>query len=398
MAPELQALLERIRGGGEVKPEDANLIEHHLFRDSMIPAMRNKAAYTDFLKDHANAGTHVNLDLNDFGAINKFHGQEMGDKAITDAGNIIADAAKKYAGRTFRVGGDEFRAHFLQPEHAKAFAADVKAAMDNYSKQLVGGTHRLAASIGVGHTPEHAEKALMEAKWTLGVEDPSTGKRKNHHAVGQAPTVIGDKLHEPTPQGWMPAEARIQQIKANPAPTPEAPKMSAKPPASSMSVAGHPNITASYSYDTPAPKSNTLTVNYSNPLGKSEHSFGDLMGIVGLTDPMFSHKLQGLDDLKQEAADRGFTFGTALSHDGKPLGVIRGLNLKGLRDLGKKFGQHVIFATDGKQHAHVYVNGPRADHMHLGTGYDLSSPEHVFHVGDQAHGLAFDFSRLHPIG
>lgn len=367
----------------------------------MVPALRNKAAYNDFLKDHANAGTHVNLDLNDFGAINKFHGQETGDKAITDAGNIIADAAKKYAGRTFRVGGDEFRAHFLQPEHAQAFAADVKAAMDNYSKQLVGGTHRLAASIGIGHTPEHAEKALMGAKWTLGSEDPETGKRKNYHGVGQAPTVIGDALHEPKPQGWMPAEARVQQMKAAQAkaPTPEAPKMSAKPPESTMSVAGHPSVSLSYNYDTPTPKSNVTTVNYSNPLGKNEAPvFGPLMGIVGLTDPMYSHRLQGLDDLKGEAAHRGFKFATALSHDGKPMAIVHGLDLKGLRDLGKKFGQHVVLATDGKQHAHLYVNGPRADHMHLGTGYDTSSPEHVFRVGDKVHGLAFDFSRLHPIG
>ncbi len=396
MAPELQALLERIRGGGAVQPDDANLIEHHLFRDSMIPAMRNKAAYNDFLRDHGNAGSHVNLDLNDFGAINKYHGQEMGDKAITDAGNLIANAAQKYAGRTFRVGGDEFRAHFLQPEHAQAFAADVKAAMDNYSKNLIGGTHRLAASIGVGHNPEHAEKALMQAKWTLGTEDAETGKRKNFHAQGQAPSVIGNLLHEPKPAGWMPAEARIQQIKGTPVPTPEAPKMSAKPPTSSMSVAGHPTVTASYNYDTPPPKSNTTTVNYSNPLHKSEQ-LGQVMGVIGLTDPKFSHKLQGIDDLKDEAARKGFKFGTALSHDGKPMGVIHGLDMKGLRDLGKQFGQHIILATDGKQHAHIYVNGPRADHMHLGTGYDTSSPEHVFHVGDKAHGLAFDFSRLHPL-
>ena len=85
--PEVADLLQRIRSG-QARPEDADRIERHLYQDTMVPGLRNKAAYYDHLKDYGNSGTHVAMDLNSLGKINKLHGETTGDQAIRDFGDI----------------------------------------------------------------------------------------------------------------------------------------------------------------------------------------------------------------------------------------------------------------------------------------------------------------------
>lgn len=194
--------------------DQANVVARHLFSDSMVPRMGNKMAYNDHLARHGNDGIHVHVDMNDFGQINKLHGEKKGDEAIKQFGNIASDVSRKFGGKSFRNGGDEFKMHFDRPEAAHGFARELRSQLEKQPK--IGGTHNLAASIGIGHNPDHAEQALLRAKGQLGPMGPD-GKRHNLHALGDAPTVIHSHLDQTPPTNWKPGRG------APTMPTPKAP-------------------------------------------------------------------------------------------------------------------------------------------------------------------------------
>lgn len=200
MDPSLSEALRAFRATGMT--EHANTIARHLFSDSMVPKMGNKLAYQEHLSRHGNEGTHVHVDLADFGQINKLHGEQTGDQAIKDFGNTASDVSRMFGGKAFRNGGDEFKFWFDKPEAAHAFARELRTRVEKLPP--AGGTHNIAATIGIGHNPQHAEGALINAKSQLG---PMVGgKRQNLHAVGKAPTIIHSLAHEPTPEGWKPGK------------------------------------------------------------------------------------------------------------------------------------------------------------------------------------------------
>lgn len=201
--------------------QQANVVARHLFGDSMVPKMGNKMAYNDHLGRHGNDGTHVHVDMNDFGQINKLHGEKHGDEAIKTFGNIAAGVSREFGGKAFRNGGDEFKFWFPKPEQAHGFARQLRSHLEKQPK--IGGTHNLAASVGIGHNPDHAEHALLGAKAQLGPMD-ATGKRKNLHSMGNAPTVINALTHEPTPQGWKSGRGKAD-APSMPAPNPNAGSM-----------------------------------------------------------------------------------------------------------------------------------------------------------------------------
>lgn len=199
MDPALSRALQNIRAG-KGTAQDANVLARGMYTDIMVPKMGNKMAYNDHLQRHADNGYHVHVDLNDFGQINKKHGDMAGDEAIKQFGHIGSETSRMFGGKAHRFGGDEFKFWFHKPEQAHGFARELRARLEKHPK--VRGTHNLAASIGIGYTPDHAEGALLEAKKQLGATDIKTGKRNNTHEIGNAPTVIHSKTHEAPPPHW----------------------------------------------------------------------------------------------------------------------------------------------------------------------------------------------------
>lgn len=202
MDPKLASALQNIRRAGLLG--DADTIARGLYTDTMVPKMGNKMAYQDFLNRNNNKGIHVHVDMNDFGQINKRHGEKMGDEAIKKFGSIASEVSRMIGGKSFRNGGDEFKFWFHTPDQAHSFARELRERLNKHPK--IGGTHNLAASVGIGFNPDHAENALLNAKKQLGPTDPKTGKRQNLHSVGNAPSVIHSAVHEEPPQGWVPSK------------------------------------------------------------------------------------------------------------------------------------------------------------------------------------------------
>ena len=83
--------------------------------------------------------------------------------AIKAAGNAWKESAAEVGeGKAHRFGGDEFHAHFPTTEHASRFARALRTRLE--AMPLVEGTHRISMSLGTGHDPDTADKALYHAK------------------------------------------------------------------------------------------------------------------------------------------------------------------------------------------------------------------------------------------
>lgn len=241
MDPALAQALQQTR---QAAPEAAKVLARHMFLDTMIPRVGNNLAYKEFLAQHPNDGVHVHMDMNDFGQINKYHGDVVGDEAIKSFGNIAADVSRLMGGKMFRPHGDEFKAHFPTADQAHSFARELRTRLEQHpkigqiphpskAKEVYGINpnykgHNLATSIGVGYSPEHAESSLLEAKKQLGVGD-AFGHRSNYHKLGDAPSVIHSKLHEPAPQGWKPSKGQESRQVGQPQPFMSGPGKLANP-------------------------------------------------------------------------------------------------------------------------------------------------------------------------
>ena len=195
------SLSEALKIARQHNPEAGKVLARHIYTDTLVPRVGNNYAYNDFLSRHRNSGVHVSMDANSFGAINKEHGFEHGNEAIKQMFNTASDVSRKHGGKLFRVGGDEGRLHFPNEERALGFAQEFKDRLSQNPK--IAGKHQVSVSMGIGHNPEHAEKALLSAKDQLGplVE----GKRAKIAPPGQEATVWHSALHEPKPPNWTPA-------------------------------------------------------------------------------------------------------------------------------------------------------------------------------------------------
>ena len=185
--PSLQDALRVLRS---THPRHADTIARTIYGDSVIPSMGNKKAYNDFMS-RPRKGVFLHADLSDFGALNKLgsKGYSTGDEAIKKFGDIATKLSREHRGKAHHLSGDEFRFHFEKPEQAMGFAHKLKSALENTPK--IDNKFNLAAAMGMGANPEHAEKSLVEAKGMLG---PMVGgKRQNKHAVGETPTTIHDQ-------------------------------------------------------------------------------------------------------------------------------------------------------------------------------------------------------------
>ena len=199
--PSLHDSLRMLR---QVSPEHGKVVARHIYADTLVPNVGNKFAYNDFLSRHADHGTHIAMDLNNFKEINKLHSQEAGDKAIQRFGDLASKISRGMGLKMFRTGGDEFAAHAETPEKAMAFANELKRQLAKEPK--IGGTHNLSTSIGIGNNRQEAEKSLIQAKGKLGQQDPKTGLRTPNHPPGGAPTVMHSSFVTGQPEKVEPTE------------------------------------------------------------------------------------------------------------------------------------------------------------------------------------------------
>jgi diguanylate cyclase (GGDEF)-like protein len=160
--------------------------EHHIDR---MTGLGNLGAFAQFMA-LAQPGAHVRIDANDTSGINQAHGFEVGSKAI----KAIADAVKSFLpkdGNAFRIGGDEFHAHLPTHDHALQFVRDIRNALSDMP--AIGGTHKISVSMGIGSSPDEAEKGLHKAK---------SQKHSQNYQKGQAETHVYN--HVPGQEGHVP--------------------------------------------------------------------------------------------------------------------------------------------------------------------------------------------------
>lgn len=167
---------------GHVSEDHLRRLQREIFVDPMVDGIGNKKAYEDFLS-RPRAGVHIRLDGNDFGSINKIHGHHVGDKAIVAIGKALRDSmdttVTKKNGKLFRIGGDEFAAHVPDMQSAAIFTRKLRSNLESIPP--VGGTHNLSVSVGFGESPEHSDKAMLEAK---------KHKVSKKYPIGQAQTHV----------------------------------------------------------------------------------------------------------------------------------------------------------------------------------------------------------------
>jgi diguanylate cyclase (GGDEF)-like protein len=214
----LGAMREHVKSGA-LAPEHFKRITQEIFTDPMT-GMGNRKAYADFLS-RPRVGVHLRIDGNDFGSINKQHGFEVGDSAISSMGRAIREAlhqsvGKKYA-KSFRLGGDEFHVHVPDARSAARFARAVREKLESIAP--IGGTHNLSLSVGMGQTPAHAEQALIHAK---------TAKKTAGQPTGQARTHVHSLV--PGAEGPIPVDA----VKPVVAPPTVVPAKEEAPPAAAV--------------------------------------------------------------------------------------------------------------------------------------------------------------------
>lgn len=207
---DVEEILSRVRDG-KTTADDARKLEAYFMNDSMVNGARNKLAYQDHIKKHGNAGVHANLDLNSFKVVNDLYGHSVGDDVIKGAGRVIADTGKKYGARVFRTGGDEFCLWFLHPNHAESFVNELKTNLEKLHHNLP--EYNISASIGLGHSAQRAEQALMQAKDKNRTVTPN-GTYIRHVDPGKEQTLAVSLLHYPVPDGWKDAETSIREHKA----------------------------------------------------------------------------------------------------------------------------------------------------------------------------------------
>ena len=199
-------------GGDEQTKAAVAALRYHLFTDPMT-GLGNKLAYSHFMSE-PRGGVHLGIELNHFKSINDTYGHHHGDEAIKAFGGAVRDTLNEVAppgengGSGHRVGGDEFHVHLPSHEHAAHFARALRSRLEQLP--LVGGTHRLSASIGAGADPHMADAAVYEAK-----------RQKMTPAGPHAPHTIPHVLYHSLVPGH---EGPMQHELPAPPKLPEAPK------------------------------------------------------------------------------------------------------------------------------------------------------------------------------
>lgn len=188
------AHLDSLAGSSDPKTQAAIAsVRKHIFQDPMT-GLGNKYAYNEFLKKNPE-GVHVMVDGNGMKTINDTYGHEAGDQLIRSYGHAMRQAAEEIGPKQVklhRFGGDELHAFLPTAEHAHHFARTLRDKLD--AMPPINGTHKVSASIGVGHTPEHADKSLYKAK-AMKIRHLTAGGAAHdtpsfiHSSISDAPAV-----------------------------------------------------------------------------------------------------------------------------------------------------------------------------------------------------------------
>lgn len=213
----MQALRAAVKSG-HLPPEVERAMTKHVYTDTMGP-IGNKYAFNKYMQKNANKpGVHVGFDGNNLKAINDTFGHEAGNHAIRAISQASREAmdetmGSEKAGKVFRTpendtifrsGGDEFNAVLPSHEHAAVFARKLHQKLE--ALPPINGAHKISVSMGIGHNPEMADKALYEAKKQKVDE---TGKPK--FKIGQAPSFAHSLMpgHEGAIPLHNPAQAAV---------------------------------------------------------------------------------------------------------------------------------------------------------------------------------------------
>jgi diguanylate cyclase (GGDEF)-like protein len=148
--------------GGDDKTNAAvAALRRHVFEDPMNPGIGNKYAYETFRATNPN-GVWTSIDVNDLKHLNDTQGHDAGDALIRGFGAAARTAVDPADSKLFRAGGDEYTMWHPTPEAAYSALRNIRHHVDQIPP--INGTHRISFSAGLGHTFDHADKALYQAK------------------------------------------------------------------------------------------------------------------------------------------------------------------------------------------------------------------------------------------
>jgi GGDEF domain-containing protein len=155
-------------------------MDRHLNEDSHVPGLGNLRAYNQFVTN-APPGLHIHINAHDMKHVNRAYGHETGHRAIRATGAAIQHIARSLIGpeaRAFRLGGDKFMVHVPSTEGAALFARGLRQHLEGVP--AINGTHRLAVSMGIGPTKEHAQWGLHESTAQKNRSGYQPGQSKTH--------------------------------------------------------------------------------------------------------------------------------------------------------------------------------------------------------------------------
>ena len=141
-------------------------VRRHMYEDTMIPGMGNHKSLLEHKERAPHGGVYGYADLNGLKAANEALGHHGGDQLIRGAGEALRRAINVTVGsavaKAWHPHGDELVFHAKTPEHAHQILRQWRSEMESVAP--IGGTHKLSVSVGLGHTPDHADQAMAHAK------------------------------------------------------------------------------------------------------------------------------------------------------------------------------------------------------------------------------------------
>lgn len=198
-------------------PEHVDAMRQFVFGDSLTRGIGSKKSYLAFLdglQRSKQRGSHIMIDGNDFGQINKDpeYGNAGGDAAITMYGKALRGAVDSLGeGKTtklHRLGGDEFHVFVAEKpgetpaQHAQrvnavyhTFRNNLEAAVPPKQFSGLNTKYKLSASVGAGKSPRAADVSLTRAKDMKRQANRPKGQAESHyHSMLESPVAPAPKL------------------------------------------------------------------------------------------------------------------------------------------------------------------------------------------------------------
>jgi GGDEF domain-containing protein len=171
----LQSMADR----GHVDHAAVKTLRRELFQDTLVPEIGNRRSFDLHVANAAPEDIHVAGDGLGFGKINKLYSHAHGDESISHMGKAWHAAAQETSQKfnmapikLARGGGDELSAiiphHENKIEAAHHFVQKVNEHLNKIpaigASESGQGGHKLAMSMGIGHTRDSADVAMQQGK------------------------------------------------------------------------------------------------------------------------------------------------------------------------------------------------------------------------------------------